>query len=151
MKTGKVILAGLIGGIVAFMFGFLTYGLVLEPFFKENAGTAVGVERGEDMLMIPIILGHLAWGVLLAYGIGKLGKIDTFPQGATAGAIIGFLSAAAADLIRFGTSHLTTLKAVVVNIMVLTLISAIIGGVVGWIYSSGIKDELLEETLDSDE
>ena len=149
MNTGKIILAGLIGGIVAFMFGFLTYGLILDGFFSENAGTARGVERGEDILMIPLILGHLAWGLLLAFSIGKLGKIDTFSQGAIAGAIVGFLCTAAAELVRFGTTHLTTLKVTLVNILVLTLISGIIGGIIGWIYSTGIKDELFDETLDS--
>ena len=149
MTTGKIILAGLIAGMVAFMFGFLTYGFVLEEFFIANAGTAQGVERGEDMLMIPLIIGHMAWGMLLAYIIGKIGEIDTFTEGARVGAVLGFLGTAAVDLISFGTTHLTTLEGTLVNIVILTIISSIIGGIVGWIYSTGIKDELLEEELDA--
>lgn len=149
MKTGKIILAGLIGGIVAFMFGFLTYGFLLEEFFIANAGSAEGVERGEDMMMIPLIIGHLAWGLLLAYVIGKVGVIDSFGHGAIVGAVFGFLGTAAVDLISFSTTNLTTLSGTLVNILVLTLISAIIGGIVGWIYSTGIKDDLSEETFDA--
>ena len=149
MTTGKIVLAGLIAGIVAFMFGFLTYGFVMEDFFIANAGSAEGVERGEDMLMIPLIIGHMAWGLLLAYIIGKVGGIDTFRAGAMVGAVLGFLGTAAVDLISFGTTNLTTLKGTLVNIVVLTVISALIGGIVGWIYSTGIRDELLEEELDA--
>ena len=145
MTTGKILLAGLIAGIVAFMFGFLTYGFILEDFFMANAGTAQGVEHGGEMLMIPLIIGHLAWGLLLAYIVGKLGRIDTFTDGALVGAVLGFLGTAAVDLVSFGTTHLTTLKGTLVNIVILTIISAMIGGIVGWIYSTGIKDELLEE------
>ena len=149
MTTGKIVLAGLIAGIVAFMLGFLTYGFVLEDFFMANAGTAEGVERGEDMLMIPLIIGHMAWGLMLAYIIGKVGGIDSFRDGAVVGAVLGFLGTAAVDLISFGTTNLTTLKGTLVNIVVLTVISALIGGIVGWIYSTGIKDELLEEEFDA--
>jgi len=149
MKTGKVVLAGLIAGIVAFMFGFLTYGFLLEDFFLANAGTAKGVERGEGLMMIPLIIGHLAWGLLLAYIIGKVGGIDSFVDGAIVGAILGFLGTAAVDLVSYSTTNLTTLKGTLVNIVVLTLLSAIIGGIVGWIYSTGIKDELFEHEFDA--
>lgn len=149
MKTGKIVLAGLIAGVVAFMFGFLTYGFLLEDFFLANAGTAEGVERGEGLMMTPLIIGHLAWGLLLAYIIGKVGGIDSFGNGAIVGAVFGFLGTAAVDLISFSTTNLTTLSGTLVNILVLTLISAIIGGIVGWIYSTGIKDDLSEETFDA--
>ena len=146
---GRIVLAGLIAGTVAFMFGFLTYGFVLEDFFMANAGSAEGVERGDDMLMLPLIIGHLAWGLLLAYIIGKLGRINTFRDGAAVGAVLGFLGTAAVDLISFGTTNLTTLEGTLVNILILTIISATIGGIVGWIYSTIINDELFEEELDA--
>ena len=149
MNTGKVILAGLIAGIVAFLFGFLTYGFLLEDFFTANAGTAEGVERGEGLLMLPLIIGHLAWGLLLAFVIGKVGKIDSFGQGALVGAVLGFLGTATVDLISFSTTNLTTLTGTIVNILVLTLISALIGGIVGWIYSTGLSGELLEKEFDA--
>jgi len=149
MTMGRIVLAGLIAGTVAFMFGFLTYGFVLEDFFMANAGSAEGVERGDDMLMLPLIIGHLAWGLLLAYIIGKLGRINTFRDGAAVGAVLGFLGTAAVDLISFGTTNLTTLEGTLVNILILTIISATIGGIVGWIYSTIIYDELFEEELDA--
>ncbi|MDH3796140.1 MAG: hypothetical protein OER83_04640, partial [Flavobacteriaceae bacterium] len=85
MNAGKIIIAGLIGSIVAFMLDFITFAFLLEDFFLVNSGTAEGVERGDDLLMTPLIIGHLAWGLLLAYILGKLSHIDSFSQGALTG------------------------------------------------------------------
>lgn len=145
MNTGKIILAGLIGGIVAFMLGFLTFAFILEDFFVANAGSAEDVVREDDMLMIPVIIGHLSWGLLLAYILGKLSHIDSFSKGAVAGATIGLLGSMTVDLIQFGTTNLTNLNGTLTNILCLTIISAIVGGTIGWVYSTGIKDEVLKE------
>lgn len=145
MNTGKIILAGLIGGIVAFMLGFITFAFLLEDFFLTNSGTAEGVERGEDMLMIPLIIGHFAWGLLMAYILGKLGHIESLSKGALAGAIIGFLGVSTVELIQFGTTNLANVQGTIVSILCLTIISGIVGGTIGWVYSTGIRDEVLRE------
>ena len=145
MNAGKIIIAGLIGSIVAFMLGFITFAFLLEDFFLANSGTAEGVDRGDDLLMIPLIIGHLAWGLLLAYILGKLGDIDSFSKGALAGAIIGFLGVSAVDLILLGTTNLANVQGTIASILCLTIISAIVGGIIGWVYSTGIQDEVLKE------
>lgn len=150
MNTGKIILAGLIGGIVAFLLGFITFAFLLEDFFLSNSGTAEGVTRGDDVLMIPLIFGHLAWGLLLAYILGKLSHIDSFVKGTLVGAIIGFLGVSAADLIQFGTTNMANFQGTIVEILCLTIISGIVGGTIGWVYSTGIQDEVLKEMQASD-
>ncbi len=144
MNTGKILLAGLIGGIVAFMLGFLTFAFLLEDFLLANAGSAEGVER-KDLLMIPVILGYLSWGLLLAYILGKLGHIDSFTKGARYGALIGFLASCTIDLIQYGTTNLVNLKGTLTTMLCLTIISGIVGGIIGWVYSTGIRDEVLKE------
>ncbi len=44
MNTNKILLAGLIGGVVAFVLGFLFYGVLLTDFFEANAGSATELE-----------------------------------------------------------------------------------------------------------
>ncbi|MBT8236535.1 MAG: hypothetical protein KJO04_10115 [Bacteroidia bacterium] len=144
MNTGKIIVAGLIGGIVTFMLGFLTFAFLLEDYFLANTGSAEGVER-EDMLMIPVILGHLAWGLLLAYILGKFNHIDSFSKGTFSGAIIGFLGSCAVALMQYGTTNLVNLTGSLTNMLCLTIISGIVGGIIGWVYSTGIRDEVLKE------
>lgn len=47
MSTSKILIAGLVGGVVAFLLGFLIYGLALNSFFEQQAGSATGVMKAE--------------------------------------------------------------------------------------------------------
>lgn len=132
MNTNKILLAGVVGGVVAFLLGFLAYGVLLGDFFAKNAGSATGVMRGDDeMLWIPMILGHLAWGFVFAIIYGRWASISTFATGAKAGAVLGFLIAATFDLINLGSTHISTTTGVIVDIVVMTVIASLVGGVVG--------------------
>ena len=51
MKTDKLLLAGVLGGAVAFLLGYLVYGVLLTGFFEANLGSATGVMRGETEML----------------------------------------------------------------------------------------------------
>lgn len=134
MNIKQILIAGLIGGAVAFLLGFLIFGVLLSDFFENNAGSASGVMKGDaEMLWIPMILGHLAIGMLLAVIYVRWANISTFITGAKAGAVIGFLISCAEDLIDFGSMNLMNITAVIVNIVAVTIITAIVGGVIGMV------------------
>ena len=138
MNTNKILLAGLIGGAVAFLLGFLAYGLICRDFFESNMGSATGVMRGDDeMLWVPMIIGHLAWGLLFALIYGRWANISTFATGAKAGAAIGLLVGLAFDMIQLGSTHMSNLTGALADVAILTVISAVIGGVVGWFLGRG--------------
>jgi len=133
MSNNKILLAGLVGAIVAFLLGFIVYGNVLTDFFIENSGSASGIMRADDeMQWVPMILGHITWGLLFAIIFGRWANISTFVSGAKAGALLGFLIGASFDLIQLGSTHIANLTGVVVDIIVMTILSAIVGGVVAW-------------------
>ena len=135
MSNSKIFTAGLVGAIVAFLLGFIVYGNLLAEFFVENSGSASGVMRGDDeMQWIPMILGHVTWGMLFAIVFGKWANISTFTTGAKSGALLGFLIGASFDLIQLGSTHIPNLTGIVVDIVVMTIVSAIVGGVVGWFF-----------------
>ncbi|MCK0179708.1 hypothetical protein MWU50_10425 [Flavobacteriaceae bacterium S0862] len=135
MSNSKIFTAGLVGAIVAFLLGFIVYGNLLAEFFVENSGSASGVMRGDDeMQWIPMILGHVTWGMLFAIVFGKWANISTFATGAKSGALLGFLIGASFDLIQLGSTHIASLTGIVVDIVVMTIVSAIVGGVVGWFF-----------------
>ncbi len=128
----KIIIAGVVGGVAALILGYLIWGLALASFLETNAGSATGVMREEsDFLWIPMILGHLSWGILLAYIFGQWANISTFATGVTAGATLGFLIGFTYDMINLGSTHLMTLTGSIVNIIAMTIVSALVGGVVG--------------------
>ena len=141
MSTNKILIGGLIGFVVTFILGFLIYGMLLTDFFATNAGSATGVSRAEDaMLFLPLALGHLALGMLLAIILGRWAGIKTFTSGAMAGAVIGFLTGSAYDLIMYGTTNMMNLTGTLVDIVITTISTAIAAGIIGWYYGYSNKN-----------
>lgn len=138
MNTNKLIVAGLIGTVVAFITGFLIWGLALSGFMESNMGSATGVARGEnEMLWIPLILGNAGFAFLLSYIYGRWASISTFQTGAKAGAVIGLLAALGYDMIMLATTHIMNSTAAIVDIAASGIHMAIVGGVIGWWFGRG--------------
>jgi uncharacterized membrane protein len=131
MNLTKILIAGIAGAVVAFILGFISWGIVFDSFFDNNLGSAVGVSIEDDMLWVPMILGHLSWGMLFALIYGRWARISTFATGAKAGAVIGFLAACTFDLIQYGSTNVYNLAATVVDILIMTVIATVTGGLIG--------------------
>lgn len=136
MNTNRILLAGIAGGLVYFLLGFLIYGQLLAKFFAANMGTAQVVMKNPP-LWWSLILGNLAWGFLLAIVFGRWAGIKTFGTGATAGAIMGSLMAMTYDFTSLGTTNIGTLNSSLADVVVMAVISAIVGGVVGLVLGRG--------------
>lgn len=133
MFNTKTIVAGLIGGFVYFLLGWLFYGILLSDFFAENTGSAGNVMRAEDeMIMWALLLGNLIWGYFIAYVFNQWAQISTWDGGAKAGALIGVLTMMSMGLIWYGTSNLGTELSGFVDVVVSGVMSAIAGAVIGW-------------------
>ena len=136
MSTTRIIIAGVVGAVAAFILSSLAYAFLLATFFENNAGSATGVVRAdEDILFIPMLLGHLAWGIFISWVLGYWASISTAKSGANAGALMGFSMACVFGLINLSTTHVSTPIAAVVDIAVFTVISAVVGAIVGLILS----------------
>ena len=136
--NNKVLVGGLIGGVVFFLLGWLVYGIALRDMMTEN--TMQGLNRAdEEMQWAFLVIGHLAFGFLMAYLLDKANS-HSFASGATIGAVTGFLFALAFNFILYATSnYFTTMTGVFVDIIVSAVIVAITGGVIGWWYGRGRK------------
>jgi len=138
MKTDKILLAGLLGSAAAFLMGFLTYGMLLKDFFEANQGTATGVMRGDaDMLWGPMILGHLAWGMLYAIIFGRLANITTFASGVKTGALLGFLMSLGYNMLMLGSTNISSKTGAAADIVMATIVTAVMGGVIAWYLGRG--------------
>ena len=132
MKNNKILIAGLIGTVVAFFVGFLTYGMALNDFFESNRGSATGLQRADDeMIWWAMILGHLAFGMLLAIIYGRWANISTIATGAKAGAVLGALLGLI-GFIDYAAMNVSNLTATCVNVIVMAIVSAITGAAVAW-------------------
>jgi hypothetical protein len=134
----KILIAGLVGGIVAFLLGWVIWGILMADFFKANVGTATGVEKmPPDMLFL--VISNLAWGFLLALIFGRWASISTFQSGAIAGGVICLLIGVSYELGMYSMMNVMTLNGHVVNIILGGIMGAIIGGLVAWVLGYGAK------------
>lgn len=136
MNSKNYFLAGILGGIVYFLLGWLVYGMLLMDYMEENAGLALGVNR-VDMLLWSIGLGSLLYGFFLSYIFSCVGQVKTAASGAKSGAWVGFLVAGAIDFTMYGTTNISTLNAVAVDILAATVLASITGAVVAWVLGAG--------------
>src|SRR5262249_40924524 len=138
MNSQKFIVAGIAGGIVNFLLGWLIYGMLLKDFMASNM--TAGVMRADsDMIWWALIVGNLSMGFLLAYVIGKSSSVSA-GQGAGVGFVVGLLVCLGYDLIMYATSTImTSLKGVAADVAATAVMSAIAGAVVGWVLGMSKK------------
>ncbi|WP_163710600.1 hypothetical protein [Mangrovibacterium lignilyticum] len=138
--TKKILLSGIAGGVIFFLLGWLFYGMLFADFFENNAGTAIGVYKNDtEISLLLLFIGNLAWGFLLATIFGCWGTIKSAMDGTSKGFILGILMGLGIDLSMYATSNLMNFTAVVVDICIFGIVTAIAGAVVGAILSSGNK------------
>jgi hypothetical protein len=138
MNTNKIIISGLVGGIAAFLIGFLIWGLALDSFMQAHNTAPAGAAR-EPMLMWAIIVGSLAYGLLYAVIYGRWANISTFRTGAIAGVLIGLLLAINYDFMSYAMMNMIDMTGLIVDILASGVYGALVGGVVGWMLGRGIE------------
>ncbi|MBK6948264.1 MAG: hypothetical protein IPH16_09550 [Haliscomenobacter sp.] len=141
MSTNKILLAGLAGGVVYFLLGWLIYGMVLASFMNGQStpeGMAV-MRPDEGMIFWAMIVGNIAGGMLLAVIFGRWANISTWQTGAMAGAVIAGLMAMSYDFLLYGTTNMMTLTGILADIVVYAVMGAIAGAVVALVLGSGKK------------
>ncbi len=109
--------------------GALLYGVLLRGFFAAHMGSATGVMKDPPELLW-VALAHLPFGMLLTTVLAWRGA-TTPSEGATGGAILGFLMASSYNLSQYGTTHLWTLTSTLLDPFVTALLVGSAGAVVG--------------------
>ncbi len=129
MNTKKVLISGIVGGIVYFLLGWLVYGILLMDFMSKNS--SVGIMKTEDeFVWWALVASNLIYGILIAYVLNAVGNITSVGNGASTAAVTGFLVAAGFDLGLYATSNVSTLNALLVDIVAITVMSAVVGAAV---------------------
>ena len=83
--------------------------------------------------------GNLAQAALLSYVFIKWANIKTFSAGLPAGLVIGFLMTLGHDLVQYDTTNIMDFTGYLANVIAYSLITAIVGGVVGAVIGMGSK------------
>ena len=139
MKTNKIILGGLVGGVAFFFLGWIIYGMVLMNYMMANQNQCA-MRSMEDMIWWSLILSNLLWAFAYAV-IFSWSNISNFAGGLKAGIIIGLLISASVDLGFYSfTTIYSNCNAIGADIIASTVMSGIGGGVIAWVMGMGKKE-----------
>lgn len=141
MDGNRILVATIVGTVVAFLLGYLLWGMVLVGFFEANMGTATGVMK-ETPSLIPIALGQIAAALLLTLVIQKWGNSASVAGGAKVGAIVGLLVTLSYDLTMYGSSNLMNLTATLVDPVVGAVHMAVVGAAIGMVLGRGAASKV---------
>lgn len=130
MKSNKILIGGLIGGVTSFLLGWIIYGVLLKDAMTSPIAGLMKPET--EMVWWAMIGSCLAQGYLLSYVFGKWANITTLVGGATAGATLGLLIALSYDLGFYAMSNMFTMGTMVMDVAMSTVMNAAVGAVVGW-------------------
>lgn len=134
MNIKQFSIGTLVGAVVLFMLGFLVYAVLLTSFFEANVGSATGVARADDSMIMPgLFLGNVAVAALITYIYLQWAQISTFMTGFKGGLIIGFLMALGYNLVMYSTTNIMNLTSALVDAVVYAIMIGITGGVIGLI------------------
>jgi len=129
MKIGTIV-AGIAGGIVMFLLGFLFFGYLLSDYFKANTIQYAGLMK--DPPIIPFIfMFNLVWAWLIAF-ILEYGGRTGWAEGAKIGAITLFMISLGINIEfeAFMNVH-ESMAPILVQLVVIIVMGLIAGAVIG--------------------
>ena len=127
MDIKKLLIGGIVGGILYFGLGYLVYGNLLMNFMKDHPGTATNVDRADaDFQFLYLTIGNLAMGFLLAYIFVK-GNVNSMASGLVTGGIVGLLVSVGFDSVMYATTNIVSKMAMAADVCAFTVISAVVG------------------------
>lgn len=123
MNTKTFLIAGLVGGIVDWLLGWLFYGILLADYFPQPSEST--------KTMVCILAGCLTFGFFISYIYNRWAQISTASTGAKAGVIIGFFMALNASLFNMALVKGVTYAMFALDVTVSIILAAIVGAVIG--------------------
>lgn len=138
MKTSKILFGGIAGGVTYFLLGWLVYGVLLMDYMAANYNQCAARPE-QDMIWWAMILSNLAFGFLLSI-VFIWSNTTSIMAGVKVGGIIGLLFSVSIDLNFYAmTTMASNLSVLFVDIIAVTFMSVITGGVVAWVMGIGKK------------
>ncbi len=127
--NARVFTAALAGAVAYFLLGWLFYGFLLPDFYAAHSLHYEGLEKMPPNF-IGIFVSGFAFTLLLAIIFSNWANINTYKNGALAGATISLLVALSLDLGMWATMNLYGRQVVIADVLVNAIMGAVIGAVV---------------------
>jgi hypothetical protein len=134
MNVKKLFVGGIVAGIIMFLLGWLFYGCLFMDFFKHHQGPVSNLDRASPVFWA-LGIGNLCMGIAVAYILSK-SNASSFGSGFCVAAFTFFFVGIGYDMMMYGTSNVTSLHAILYDVIISTVMSGIAGGVVGVIFGA---------------
>ena len=126
----KTLVNGLLTGVLAFLLGWLIFGILLMDYYTQHMMQYGGLMKNPPDFVY-IFIGSVAYGLLLSY-VFTMGNVATASKGAIVGLVIGLLIQINFDTFLFAQMNLMGRSLILVDISASAAFSAIIGAFLGW-------------------
>lgn len=123
MNTKSFLIAGLVGGIIKWLLGWMFYGVLPEDFFTQP--------KDSIKTMVSILAGCLTVGLFISYIFNRWAKVSTAKNGVKAGLIIGVFMGLISNLFNMAFLKGLTYGMFATDVIVTIFTMAITGGVIG--------------------
>ncbi len=135
-----MLLAGLAAGIVAFLLGWLLFGILLMGYFESNTLSYEGLMKSEEEFnYLGMLLANILTGILIAWLLWRMG-VTSIGKGLSDGFTIGLLIYGSMALYYYSMMNwYTGIMPMVVEILANSLWTAVIGGVAATVLGAGRK------------
>lgn len=128
----RAILAGIASAVLAFFLGWLIFGKLLMDYYTANTTPYEGLMKEMPNLVL-IALSQLIQGLLFAFIFERWAGIKTFGRGIAGGIILGLPIMLSFDLYFLAAMNLFGPGLIVVDVLANTLVTALMGGLIGLI------------------
>lgn len=135
----KIIIAGVLTGIVSFLLGWVVWGMLLMDYYEANMVTYEGMMKDPGN-MVTMAISQIASGIMIAYIIGNFSGKITWMRGATIGLIIGLLFAISIDMYFYSFMNwFSNTTIIIVDVVINGLFTALLGAFAGWYLGRGAQ------------
>lgn len=138
MDIKKLLVGGIVGGILYFGLGYLVYGKLLATFFASHPGTVLIDRAMADIQFLYLGIGNLLGGLLLAFIFLKA-NVKTAVGGFVTAGVIGALSSASMNCIMYSTTNALSKTGMAADVVAATVMTAIVGAIVALVMNMGNK------------
>jgi len=132
----KVLLAALAAALVSFLLGWVIWDMCgMMNYYSHNMtpGYNALMKQKEHMKMMGMIISNLAWGLLIAWSLWKMGVASAM-DGLLPGLIIGVLVAITMDMFFYSMMNMYANKRIVmIDVAMSGVTNAILGAVAGFV------------------
>lgn len=134
----KVLLAALVGAVVAFLLGWVIFGMSLMGYYEAHMIRYEGLMKAEgEMNLVLMFCSNLCLSLVLTYAAHRMG-VNDIRGGLMTGAVLGFLFFLSVDLGFMAMMNMfadTTM--VIVDVLANTVWTAGIGATIGFMLGRG--------------